>query len=200
MAAINANLEPPGRLPPQNPDAQVAISLPPAIAGAYDCFHPGDGNRIGGIVREVAIESGDDACRSEVEIATTPEQRRRGGLRRRREVTPDTGMLFVFDAPAVQAMRMKDSPLSLGLLFFDDGGAPPCVSARILDPEALPKPRPVPAPDQRLRRRRPAGRSRVRRISRVRFRPAPETNAAGSVAVRRADGAETADDGLDGVP
>ena len=153
-----------------------------AAAGAY-FLYAGDGNQAGETVREIAVESGGDAHRFEVELARTPERRRRG-LMHRRELAPDAGMLFVFDAPGVQAMWMKDTPLSLDMLFFDDGGAllgaardtvphsprqilsPPDTryvlelragtvrrlglrpGARLLDPPALPEPRPTPAADR----------------------------------------------------
>lgn len=153
-----------------------------AAAGAY-FLYTGDGNRAGETVREIAVESGGDAHRFEVELARTPERRRRG-LMHRRELAPGAGMLFVFDAPGVQAMWMKDTPLSLDMLFFDGGGAllgvardtvphsprqilsPPDTryvlelragtvrrlglrpGARLLDPPALPEPRPTPAADR----------------------------------------------------
>ena len=95
--------------------------LAAAAAGAY-FLYAGDGNRAGEAIREIAIDSGGDAHRFEVELALTPERRRRG-LMHRRELAPDAGMLFVFDAPGVQAMWMKDTPLSLDMLFFGDDGA-----------------------------------------------------------------------------
>ena len=158
--------------------------LAAAAAGAYFLF-AGDGNRAGAAVREIAIDSGGDAHRFRVELALTPEQRRRG-LMHRRELAPDAGMLFVFDAPGVQAMWMKDTPLSLDLLFFGGDGvllgvardavpysprqilSPPDTryvlelragttrrlglrpGARLLDPPALPEPRPAPAAEQSM--------------------------------------------------
>lgn len=102
---------------------RLLLPLLPAVAAAGAYFlYAGDGDRSAGAVREIAIESGGGAHRFEVELALTPERRRRG-LMRRRELAPDAGMLFVFDAPGVQAMWMKDTPLSLDLLFFDDDGA-----------------------------------------------------------------------------
>ena len=156
--------------------------LAAAAAGAY-FLYAGDGNRAGAAVREIAIDSGGDAHRFRVELARTPERRQRG-LMHRRELAPDAGMLFVFDAPGVQAMWMKDTPLSLDMLFFGDDGAllgaardaaphsprqilsPPDTryvlelragtarrlglrpGARLLDPPALPEPRPAPAADR----------------------------------------------------
>lgn len=153
-----------------------------AAAGAY-FLYAGDGNRAGEDVREIAIESDGGTHRFKAELALTPERRRRG-LMHRRELAPDAGMLFVFDPPGVQAMWMQDTPLSLDMLFFDDGGAllsvardtvphsprqilsPPDTryvlelragtarrlglrpGARLLEPPALPEPRPAPAADR----------------------------------------------------
>ena len=95
----------------------LPLLLAAAAAGAYFLFPAGDGDR-----RRIAIESAGEVHHFEVELARTPAQRRRG-LMFRRELAPGAGMLFVFDAPGVQAIWMKNTPLSLDLLFFDAGGA-----------------------------------------------------------------------------
>ena len=99
----------------------LPLLLAAAAAGAY-FLYAGGGDREGAAVLEIAIESGGEAHRFEVELALTPERRRRG-LMHRRELAPDAGMLFVFDAPGVQAMWMRNTPLSLDMLFFGDDGA-----------------------------------------------------------------------------
>ena len=98
------------------------LLLAAAAAGAYFLFHAGGEEQAGDLRRRIVIDSGGAAHRFDAELAVTPERRRRG-LAFRRELAPDAGMLFVFDAPGVQAMWMKDTPLSLDLLFFDAGGA-----------------------------------------------------------------------------
>ena len=56
-----------------------------------------------------------------VEVARTPEQQQRG-LMQRTQLPLDHGMLFVFDPPQRVAFWMKNTPLSLDLLFIDDTG------------------------------------------------------------------------------
>lgn len=53
-----------------------------------------------------------------VEVADTPEKRRRG-LMYRRDLATDQGMLFVFPEERVQSFWMKNTPLSLDILFLD---------------------------------------------------------------------------------
>ena len=100
----------------------LPLLLAAAAAGAYLLLPASDGDPTGGDRRRIAIESAGAVHHFEVELARTPAQRRRG-LMFRRELAPDAGMLFVFDAPGVQAIWMKNTPLSLDLLFFDAGGA-----------------------------------------------------------------------------
>jgi len=56
-----------------------------------------------------------------LEVANTPELRRRG-LMGRRTLDPDRGMLFVWPDNALRLFWMKDTPLPLDILFFDAGG------------------------------------------------------------------------------
>ena len=98
----------------------LPLLLAAAAAGAYFLLRAGGEDPAGGS-RPIVIDGAGGAHRFEVELARTPAQQARG-LMHRRELAPDAGMLFVFDAPGVQAMWMKDTPLSLDLLFFDAGG------------------------------------------------------------------------------
>lgn len=52
-----------------------------------------------------------------VEIADTPDARARG-LMYRRDLAADAGMLFVFPTPGEQRFWMKNTPLSLDMIFI----------------------------------------------------------------------------------
>lgn len=56
-----------------------------------------------------------------VELAVTPEQRRRG-LMHRRALLPNHGMLFVFEREEHLSFWMKDTPLPLSIAFIDAQG------------------------------------------------------------------------------
>ncbi len=71
----------------------------------------------------------------QVELATTPEQRRRG-LMHRYHLPADRGMLFVYETPQPVHFWNKNVPIHLDYLFFDrdrkllrvDANVPPCLS------------------------------------------------------------------------
>jgi len=54
-----------------------------------------------------------------VEIASSPEERRMG-LMGRRELEPDHGMLFVFPSLSLSSFWMKDTPISLDIIFIGE--------------------------------------------------------------------------------
>lgn len=56
------------------------------------------------------------------EVAADYETRGRG-LMYRKTLAPNSGMLFVFDAPALQCMWMKNTDLPLSVAFLDAQGA-----------------------------------------------------------------------------
>ena len=56
-----------------------------------------------------------------VEVANTPSQRAQG-LMKRESLAPFDGMLFVWPDRALRHFWMKDTPLSLDILFFDETG------------------------------------------------------------------------------
>lgn len=55
----------------------------------------------------------------QVEIADTPESRRKG-LMGRKHLAPDTGMLFIFENPQLLSFWMKDTLIPLSIAFFDE--------------------------------------------------------------------------------
>lgn len=57
----------------------------------------------------------------QVEVAATPAARQRG-LMGRTHLAPDSGMLFVFDAPGRHCFWMRDTPLPLAIAFIDTQG------------------------------------------------------------------------------
>lgn len=69
----------------------------------------------------LAIYSATGTHHFAVELALTPEAQARG-LMFREDLPDDAGMLFVYDRPDVQTMWMKNTSLSLDMLFVDPDG------------------------------------------------------------------------------
>lgn len=69
----------------------------------------------------LTIDSADDTHRFTVELALTQDKRIQG-LMYRENLADDAGMLFAYDRPDVQTMWMKNTPLSLDMLFIDPDG------------------------------------------------------------------------------
>jgi uncharacterized protein len=65
----------------------------------------------------------------EAYLADTPEARARG-LMHVTELDPDRGMLFDFETPRIVSMWMKNTPLSLDMLFIDAEGRIARIEAR----------------------------------------------------------------------
>ncbi len=85
----------------------------PAVAG-----EPGDGN----FPRtEIGIQTGGGTLRFAVEVALTPAQQQRG-LMFRAELAPDGGMLFLHEGERPVSMWMKNTLISLDMLFLAADG------------------------------------------------------------------------------
>ena len=69
----------------------------------------------------LAIDSADGTHRFMVELALAKSEQAQG-LMFRKELADDAGMLFVYDRPGVRSMWMKNTPLSLDMLFIDPNG------------------------------------------------------------------------------
>lgn len=87
------------------------IALAPLSAAGGDC--PVD-------VGAIETTAGGPATFA-LEIVDTPETRAQG-LMFRTDLTADQGMLFLFDDVAPRTFWMKNTPLSLDMLFFDGDG------------------------------------------------------------------------------
>jgi uncharacterized membrane protein (UPF0127 family) len=57
----------------------------------------------------------------QAEVALSPEERERG-LMFRKELGPNQGMVFLFDAPAVECMWMRNTLIPLSVAFIDNDG------------------------------------------------------------------------------
>lgn len=69
----------------------------------------------------LAIDSATGTHHFAVELALTPEAQAQG-LMFREDLPDGAGMLFVYDRPDVRTMWMKNTSLSLDMLFVDPGG------------------------------------------------------------------------------
>ena len=111
---------------------QVKAQIKP---GFYSCFAGvgflllclGIGLPNGGAFEELTIIEAGVTTKAgtthlfKLELAETPARRRRG-LMGRKTLADDGGMLFVWPQSAVRLFWMKDTPLSLDILFFDEDG------------------------------------------------------------------------------
>jgi uncharacterized membrane protein (UPF0127 family) len=95
---------------------QDVAERPVASAGEI-ARHPVSGLE----VVPLTVNTGTAQHRFDVEIARTPEQQRRG-LMFREELAPDEGMIFPYNPPTAQGFWMKDTPLSLDIIFVGPDG------------------------------------------------------------------------------
>lgn len=70
---------------------------------------------------EITIVTGKGPVRFDVELATNDRQRAQG-LQHRTAMASDAGMLFLFPAPQIIDMWMKNTPLSLDMIFIRGDG------------------------------------------------------------------------------
>ncbi len=83
----------------------------------------------------LTIISANGPHRFTVELAETPAQMEQG-LMFRRSLAPDAGMLFVYPAPTVAMMWMKNTLIPLDMLFVDKTGRIVNIAERTV-PESL---------------------------------------------------------------
>jgi uncharacterized membrane protein (UPF0127 family) len=69
----------------------------------------------------ILLQTSSDQVYLDVEIADDPIERAEG-LMGREDIMPGQGMLFVFDDEYPRSFWMKNTPLSLDILFFDAEG------------------------------------------------------------------------------
>ena len=72
-------------------------------------------------VSPLTIETGRGRFQLMVEMAETPSTWRQG-LQKRRQLAPDAGMLFNYQQPRAVSMWMKDTLISLDMIFIDERG------------------------------------------------------------------------------
>lgn len=87
----------------------------PTPAATQAAVHPVSGLQV--IPLTVTTPKGPHAFR--VEVARSPQEQARG-LMFRTEMGPDEGMLFPYDQPRVLSFWMKNTVLSLDLVFIDE--------------------------------------------------------------------------------
>lgn len=69
----------------------------------------------------LVVATAADVLALEIEVARTSDQRSQG-LMFRTELAPDAGMLFIYDSPGTISMWMKNTILSLDMLFIAGDG------------------------------------------------------------------------------
>lgn len=104
LAACSA--QPQANAASASPDTQTAENV-----------HPSSGLAI----IDVAVKSGDQTHTFRTEVAETPQQQARG-MMFRTEMGDDEAMLFPSDLPAPRSFWMKNTPLSLDIIFIGPDG------------------------------------------------------------------------------
>ena len=92
----------------------------------------------------LSIRTDDGTVSLDVEVADTPAERRTG-LMGRESLSPNDGMVFVWEEPVVVTFWMKDTLIPLSIAFWDEGGR--IISIIDMDP-CTEDPCPTYGPDQ----------------------------------------------------
>ncbi len=92
-----------------------------SIAGTAGLLWPPTDSEQSATHWPLRIISSNETHHFSVELALSQEARR-AGLMLREHLDKDSGMLFVYDRPQVQSMWMKNTLLSLDMLFLDAEG------------------------------------------------------------------------------
>ncbi|MDE2182092.1 MAG: DUF192 domain-containing protein [Alphaproteobacteria bacterium] len=93
---------------------------------------------------KVVIDTRNGPAVFTVEVAADPASREHG-LMERTDLAPDAGMLFDFQQPAFETFWMKDTPLSLDMLFIRQDGTVSTIVANTIpySEEKIPSSEPV---------------------------------------------------------
>jgi uncharacterized membrane protein (UPF0127 family) len=97
----------------------LLVALPACAAQPADDFQPQQLRNFA--KRDISIERRDGRDSLRVWLALTPTEQQQG-LMHIRELPRDRGMLFLLDAPRPMDMWMKNTYVSLDMLFFDASG------------------------------------------------------------------------------
>lgn len=98
-------------------ESATASAQAPAPVAAQAARHPVSGLE----VIDLVVERGDRKLPFKVELADTPEAQARG-LMFRTELGDDEGMIFPSAAPEPRSFWMKNTPLSLDIIFIGPDG------------------------------------------------------------------------------